>query len=71
MSEHAGGEYAPRGVPRSQQRDMLTHLKGEEQKAVKRLNKSVGYAERRRAEDDLAGIQHLRARVMSWDVEDD
>lgn len=57
-------------VPRSQQRDMIVHLKGMEQEAVKRLNKSTKYDERRRAEDDLSGIQILRSRVLGWRTTD-
>lgn len=71
MSDHGIGELSGQHkVPRSQQRDMLTHLKGAEQEAIKRYNKSRGYDERRRAEDDISGIQSLRQRVLSWDVED-
>lgn len=72
MSEEYGiGEMSGKRVPKSQQRDMLTHIKGMEQEAVKRLNKSTSYDQRRRAEQDLEGIQATRHKVLSWDVEDD
>lgn len=72
MSDEYGvGELSGKRVPRSQQRDMLTHLKGMEQEAVKRLNRSTSYDQRRRAEQDLEGIQSTRHKVLGWDVDDE
>jgi hypothetical protein len=67
------GLYSNDDAPRataSQKRRTLRELEGQERQQAEKVNRSKNAGDRRRNMMDLAGIQHMRRKVSSWETDD-
>jgi len=53
-------------VPKSQQKTMMAHLDSAERDAMRAQLVAQNDEQRRRASDDLTGVQRLKSRVTNW-----
>lgn len=72
MSEYGVGSMSGDvRVPRTQKERAIKDADKHIADARRRYNKAKNYADRRRAEDDLAGAQYARQKYSAWRTEDD